>query len=55
MHTSTNMKILDTNKHGDYRLVRHHGKLTIRTKAGSILVQGKSTYVLSKWRNFKNT
>jgi hypothetical protein len=48
--------IIATNKSGDYNLVRNQaGQLTIRTQAGSILVQGKFSYVRQTWETFKNT
>jgi len=50
------MTIMQTNKSGDYNLVREpNGNLTIRTQAGTILVQGKFSYVLKTWETFKNT
>jgi hypothetical protein len=50
------MTIMQTNKSGDYNLVRNQaGQLTIRTQAGTILVQGKFSYVLKTWETFKNT
>ena len=50
------MKIIDTNNHGDIILWQHDdGKRTIRTSAGSILVQGRFSYVMARWLNFKNT
>ena len=50
------MTIMQTNKSGDYNLVRNQaGQLTIRTQAGSILVQGKFSYVRQTWETFKNT
>ena len=52
------MKIVDTNKTGDYLLVqpkKFNPSLRITTKAGSILCEGKRNYVLAKWKTFKNT
>jgi len=52
------MKIVDTNKTGDYLLVqpkKFNPSLQITTKAGSILCEGKRDYVLAKWKTFKNT
>jgi hypothetical protein len=50
------MTIIATNNTGDIILVREpNGKRTIRTSAGSILVQGQFSYVLKKWETFKNT
>jgi hypothetical protein len=52
------MKIVDTNKTGDYLLVqpkKFNPSLRITTKAGSILCEGKRDYVLAKWKTFKNT
>lgn len=50
------MRIIATNNHGDIILWQHdNGKRTIRTAAGSILVQGQFSYVMKRWENFKNT
>ena len=50
------MKIIDTNNHGDIILWQHdNGKRTIRTSAGSILVQGQFSHVMKRWENFKKT
>ena len=50
------MKIIAVNNTGDILLWQHAGdKRTIRTSDGSIIVQGKSSYVTERWETFKET
>jgi hypothetical protein len=54
------LKVIDTNKTGDYLLVRPNFtrfdlSVVITTKAGSIICKGQRDYVLKKWKTLKNT
>ena len=54
------LKVIDTNKTGDYVLVRPNFtrfdlSVVIATKAGSIICKGQRDYVLKKWKTLKNT
>ena len=55
------LKVIDTNKTGDYVLVRPNFtrfdlSVVIATKEGSIVHKGEREYILKKWKKtFKNT